>query len=112
MLLSRSAGPLNQLRDQYGADKVEVLAGDLSDFSIAGKAVELANSRFGRLDALIVNHGALDPVKKVAEATAEEWRRAFDINVFSALSLVSTPLIHTLLCSTRAHELQFPQMDP
>jgi NAD(P)-dependent dehydrogenase (short-subunit alcohol dehydrogenase family) len=66
-----------------------VLAGDVSDFSLAKKAVELAIGRWGRLDALVVNHGGLDPVKKVADSTPEEWRSAFDVNVFSAVGLVS-----------------------
>jgi NAD(P)-dependent dehydrogenase (short-subunit alcohol dehydrogenase family) len=77
------------LHYQYGSDKVEVLAGDVSDFSLAKKAVELAIGRWGRLDALVVNHGGLDPVKKVADSTPEEWRSAFDVNVFSAVGLVS-----------------------
>ncbi|KAJ4305223.1 hypothetical protein N0V90_000754 [Kalmusia sp. IMI 367209] len=91
VLVSRTRSALDQLRDQYGAEKVEVLAGDLSDFSIAGKAVEAANSRWGRLDGLIVNHGALDPVKKVADSSAQEWSKAFDTNVFSAIALSALP---------------------
>jgi NAD(P)-dependent dehydrogenase (short-subunit alcohol dehydrogenase family) len=77
------------LHYQYGSDRVEVIAGDLSDFSLAAKAVEIANDRWGRLDSLIVNHGSLDPVKKVADTTPEEWRTGFDVNVFSAVGLVS-----------------------
>jgi len=69
-----------------------VLAGDVSDFSLAKKAVELALDRWGRLDALIVNHGTLDPVKKVADSSPEEWRSAFDVNVFSAVGLVRDSL--------------------
>jgi NAD(P)-dependent dehydrogenase (short-subunit alcohol dehydrogenase family) len=68
---------------------VEVLAGDLSDFRLASKAVELANDRWGRLDSLIVNHGSLDPVKKIGDTSPEEWRTGFDVNVFSAVGLVS-----------------------
>ena len=51
-----------------------------------------ATSRFGRLDALIVNHGALDPVKKIADSTPDEWRSAYDTNVFSALAMVQAAL--------------------
>lgn len=81
---------MDQLHYQYGSERVEVLAGDLgADFSLAKKAVELAVGRWGRLDALIVNHGGLDPVKRVADSSPEEWRRAFDGNVFSAVGLVS-----------------------
>jgi NADP-dependent 3-hydroxy acid dehydrogenase YdfG len=89
VLVSRTASALTQLRDRYGVDKVEVVAGDLSDFSVSKKAVEVANDRFGRLDGLIVNHGSLDPVKKVADSSPQEWSKAFDTNVFSAIALVS-----------------------
>jgi NAD(P)-dependent dehydrogenase (short-subunit alcohol dehydrogenase family) len=61
----------------------------MADPSVAPKAVELATSRWGRLDGVIVNHGTLEPVKKVADGTVEEWRKAFDTNVFSAVGLVS-----------------------
>jgi NAD(P)-dependent dehydrogenase (short-subunit alcohol dehydrogenase family) len=61
----------------------------MSDFSLSKKAVDLALDRWGRLDGVIVNHGALDPVKKVADSSPEEWREAFDVNVFSAVGLVS-----------------------
>ena len=60
----------------------------MSDPSLTAKAVEVAKSRWGRLDSLVINHGSLDPVKKVGESSVEEWRKAFDVNVFSALGLV------------------------
>jgi NAD(P)-dependent dehydrogenase (short-subunit alcohol dehydrogenase family) len=66
-----------------------VLAGDVSDPSIAAKAVALAHERWGRLDALVLNHGTLEPVKKVADTGVEEWRRAFDVNVFACVGMVS-----------------------
>lgn len=50
-------------------------------------------SRWNRLDGVIINHGTLDPVKKVADSSAEEWRKSFDINVFSALSIVSVSVL-------------------
>jgi NADP-dependent 3-hydroxy acid dehydrogenase YdfG len=87
VVVSRTHAALDQLHFQY-PDRVEVLAGDLSDLSIGPKAVELAISRWDRIDAVIVNHGTLDPVKKVADTDAEEWRKSFDINVFSAIAVV------------------------
>ncbi|KAF2678380.1 short chain dehydrogenase-like protein [Lentithecium fluviatile CBS 122367] len=92
VLISRTHSALDQLHYQYGSDRVEVLAGDLADFSLAAKAVERANDRWGRLDALVVNHGTLDPVKKVADSTVEEWRTGFGVNVFSAVALVQAAL--------------------
>ncbi|CAI6340527.1 unnamed protein product [Periconia digitata] len=92
VLLSRSHAALDQLHYQYGSDRVEILAGDLSDFSqnFAGRAVDLAVSRWGRVDALVVNHGTLDPVKKIAdlEPGVGEWRNGFDVNVFAGVDLV------------------------
>lgn len=50
--------------------------------------MELALSRWGRLDALIVNHGTLSPVKRIAEVDLGEWERGFRSNVGSAVGLV------------------------
>jgi hypothetical protein len=37
----------------------------------------------------VCNHGGLEPVKKVADSTPEEWREAFGGNVFGVVGLVS-----------------------
>lgn len=61
----------------------------MSDFSVGTKAAEVIKSKFaGKLDGLIVNHGILEPVKRVADVEADEWRRSFDVNVFSAVAMV------------------------
>ena len=86
VLLSRTEAPLHELEKQYSG-QVAILAGDLADFSLAAKAVELAQSRWKRVDGLIVNHGLLDPVKKIADSSAEEWRTAYDVSFFSAVAL-------------------------
>ncbi|KAF2271817.1 NAD(P)-binding protein [Westerdykella ornata] len=93
VVISRTLSALDQLRSQY-PDHVEVLAGDLSDLSLGPKAVELAVTRWDRLDGVIVNHGTLNPVKKVADSSAEEWRKSFDVNVFSALSIITPAIPH------------------
>jgi NADP-dependent 3-hydroxy acid dehydrogenase YdfG len=64
VVLSRTQSALDQIKQQY-PEQVETLAGDLADFSFGAKAVELAVSKWGRVDSIIVNHGALDPVKRV-----------------------------------------------
>lgn len=91
VVLSRTHAALDQLLTQYGADRVAVLAGDLADSSLnlATQAVELALSRWGRVDALVVNHGTLDPVGKIADADLGMWRKGLEVNVFSAVELVS-----------------------
>lgn len=42
----------------------------------------------GKIDGLIINHGALEPIKRVADTSIEEWQKLFDINFFSPLALV------------------------
>lgn len=67
---------------------MQLLSGDLADFSIGKKAADLATATWNRLDGLVVNHGVLEPVKKICDTDAEEWRAAFDVNVFSGVALV------------------------
>lgn len=43
---------------------------------------------FGRVDGLVINHGILSP-RRVAEASPEEFRHVYDVNVFSYLAMVS-----------------------
>jgi NAD(P)-dependent dehydrogenase (short-subunit alcohol dehydrogenase family) len=89
IVISRTHEALDQLHSQYPS-QVEVLAGDLSDLSLKlpEKAVELAISRWGKLDALIVNHGTLDPVARIADVKLEDWEKGFRANVTSAVGLV------------------------
>jgi NAD(P)-dependent dehydrogenase (short-subunit alcohol dehydrogenase family) len=89
--VARTEQPLRDLEKQYSG-QVAVVAGDLADFSLGQKAVDLATSSWQRLDGLVVNHGVLDPVKRLADSTAEEWRASYDINLFSAVSMAKAAL--------------------
>ncbi|KAK4570149.1 hypothetical protein LTR86_002229 [Recurvomyces mirabilis] len=93
VLIARTEAPLRELGKQY-PKQVQVLSGDLSDFTLGQKAVELASNKFGSMDGLIVNHGVLDPVKRVGDPTSdvEEWRKAYDTNFFSAVALTQAAL--------------------
>jgi len=91
VVVARSEPPLRELEKQYNG-QVAVLPGDLADLSLGSKAVELAKTYWQRLDGLIVNHAVLDPVKRITNSSAEEWRVAFDVNFFSALALSQAAL--------------------
>ncbi|KAF2205006.1 NAD(P)-binding protein [Delitschia confertaspora ATCC 74209] len=95
VITARSKDALEQLRSSH-PEQVEVITGDMSDPAsynhLATQAVEAATKRWGRVDALVVNHGVLDPVKKVADAEAQEWRTGFEVNVFSAVALIRAAL--------------------
>jgi NAD(P)-dependent dehydrogenase (short-subunit alcohol dehydrogenase family) len=89
VVIARSQDALEELR-QRDPEHVRVLAGDLSDLSLAQKGVDLAAKEFGKLDGLIVNHGIIDPVTKLRDTNAEEWKKTFDVNFISAVALVGS----------------------
>ncbi len=56
---------------------------------VSEQVTSIAFEKFSRIDGLIVNHGTLGEVKRVSDSTAEEWQSVFNVNFFSAVSLVS-----------------------
>lgn len=50
--------------------------------------MELATKTFGRIDGLIINHGVLTPIARLADAKVEEWKSHYDINLFGGVALV------------------------
>jgi len=88
-VIARSKDALENIGRKY-PKQVAVLAGDLSDFSLAPKAVDIASREFGRLDGLIVNHGMIDPVTKLKDADVGEWKKLFDTNFLTAVAFVSS----------------------
>ncbi|KAF9885552.1 hypothetical protein FE257_012758 [Aspergillus nanangensis] len=87
VVIARSVEPLQQLKDQY-SQQVAVLNGDLADFSLAQKAVDLALKTFGRLDGMVLNHGILGQVGKIAAADPEQWKQGFDVNFISLVAFI------------------------
>lgn len=58
----------------------DVVLADLTDAARVGAAVEAAARRMGGIDVL-VNNAGIGAVGDVAEATDEEWRSVWDVNV-------------------------------
>jgi len=88
VLGGRSRDALEKLKVQ-SPKHVQTIPGDLADFSLGQQAVDLALSSFGQVDALIVNHGILGPVARIADCDPTEIRKTFDVNFFSAIACVS-----------------------
>lgn len=97
VVVARSQEPLQKLKSQYNK-QVEVLNGDLADFSLAQRAVDLALKSFGRLDGMVLNHGILGQVGKVAQGDLQEWKHGFDVNFISLVGFVSVPIGWRLAC--------------
>lgn len=70
-------------------NQIRILAGDLSDFSLCQTAVDLALKEFGQLDGLIINHGIMGQINKIETCDITQWKKVFDVNLFSAVALVS-----------------------
>ncbi|CUS07794.1 unnamed protein product [Tuber aestivum] len=83
--------PLQHLQLSY-PDTFRHLPVDLSSPTTAQQVIETALNTWGRIDSLIINHGVLDPVAKIADASVGEWERAFRTNFFAAVGLVSAAL--------------------
>jgi NAD(P)-dependent dehydrogenase (short-subunit alcohol dehydrogenase family) len=92
-VVARSIEPLQKLKEQY-SKQVEVVNGDLADFSLAQKAVDAALKSFGQLDGVVLNHGILGQVGKIAAADIDQWKKDFDVNFFSLVAFVRSLFIH------------------
>ncbi|OTA79054.1 hypothetical protein M434DRAFT_402149 [Hypoxylon sp. CO27-5] len=86
-LVARTETSLRALKMQY-ASSVDFVAVDLADLKVASSIIQSALEAFGKIDGIVLNHGVLSPITKISESSAEEWRRAYDINVFSSVALI------------------------
>jgi len=67
---------------------------DIADADDCKRLVEAARAEFGRIDVLVNNafKGGLEPVTE--DASMEEWRRIFDVNVFGSIQLSQAAIPH------------------
>lgn len=90
VLVARAAEPLEALKKEF-PEQVAFKATDATDYTALASTVDLAVATFGHLDGVIINHGTLTPVQRLADANLDAWKRLYDTNVFSALALVRHP---------------------
>jgi NADP-dependent 3-hydroxy acid dehydrogenase YdfG len=95
VVVARSVEPLQKLKEQYGK-QVAVLNGDLADFSLAQKAVDTAIKTFGQLDGMVLNHGLLGQIGRIADADVQQWKEGFDVNFISLVAFVRYLIKSTL----------------
>ncbi|KAG2229878.1 hypothetical protein BDF21DRAFT_406396 [Thamnidium elegans] len=76
------------------ANQLQLVVGDVTDEKVIQRAVNAAVDKWGRLDSVIANAGVIDPMDTVANAPVEGWKRLFDVNVFSVITLVQHALPH------------------
>lgn len=88
VVLARSKDVLENIQAQY-PQQARVVVGDMSNLSLAQKAVDVTIQEFGRMDGIVINHGVLTPVNPIADCNIEAWKHNFDVNFFSAVAFVS-----------------------
>ncbi|MEO9168236.1 MAG: SDR family oxidoreductase [Aestuariivirga sp.] len=81
------------LASKFGAERVAIDLGDVSDPAFAKALIERAAKKFGRLDILI--HSAGGPIPgKMTDITAETWMNAFSVHVHPVFHLFNAAHPH------------------
>jgi 3-oxoacyl-[acyl-carrier protein] reductase len=75
----------NRIRTQTGAE-VYAEALDVTDAAAVRRFTEQVAKRFGRIDVCVTNAGG-PPAKNFLSLTADEWRKAVDLNLMSVVHL-------------------------
>lgn len=97
--VARTGDPLKELQDKYGSDKLEYVVGDITSEAVQEKVLQIAVSEGEQgISSLVANAGVLEPVDSIGNYKIEDWKRHFDINFFSVVSLVSKCLPHMAPC--------------
>lgn len=91
MVVARST---EKLKDQLKSDKLFALEGDFTDSIFRKEIVRTVGERWGKLDVLVNNVGT-NIRKSFVDYSEEEYRKLFEVNLFSMLDLTkqSFPLL-------------------
>ncbi|KAG0670361.1 hypothetical protein C6P45_002494 [Maudiozyma exigua] len=89
--IARSEKPLQELKSTYG-DNFYYVVGDITDASKLEQLTQNAISQHGKIDSVVANAGVLEPVESIHNADIDAWKKLYDINFFSIVSLVKITL--------------------
>ncbi len=93
VLTARTRGALEEVDDEIRAaqgGRATLIELDLADFDrVDGMGPTLAE-RFGRLDILVANAGALGELAPVQDIDVARWTEAFDVNLHANWRLIRT----------------------
>jgi glucose 1-dehydrogenase len=79
-------GPLDDLRSEYGEDRVAWVYGDLSDPTVPERLVAGVVEQLGRIDVL-VNNAGLSTAKPFFELTVDDFDLTFNVDVRASFLL-------------------------
>lgn len=89
--IARSESPLKEMKQKYG-NRFFYVTGDITNTAVLKQLVNDAIQAHGRIDSVIANAGVLEPVQHVNDINVNEWKKLYDVNFFSIVSLVSIAL--------------------
>lgn len=79
-LVARNGDKIAEIAGEIGSNAIAIPC-DVSRYWEVEAAVNAAVSEFGRLDVLVGNAGAIEPISHMAEADPEAWGKVIDINL-------------------------------
>jgi len=90
--LARTVGALEELDDEITAagGQVTLVPCDLRDFEAIDTLGPVLLDRFGKLDILVANAGALGEMTPLTHYDAKPWHEVFDVNVHANWRLIRT----------------------
>ncbi|GGL53599.1 SDR family oxidoreductase [Wenxinia marina] len=94
-LTARSADSLGQLAAEIGEQALAVPC-DVARYWEVAAAVDAVVGTWGRLDVLVGNAGAIEPIAHMADVDPEEWSRVIDVNlkgVFHGMRAALRPML-------------------
>ncbi len=105
--LARTQGALEELDDEIVAlgGSATLVPVSLTDFEAIDRLSQAIGERWGKLDILFGNAGALGPITPLNHAQPSEWREVMDVNVTANWRLIRA--MHDLLLGSDAGRAVF-----
>jgi len=79
-LLARSQGEIAELAGEIGAQAIAIPC-NIARYDQVSAAVATTQAAFGRVDVLINNAGAIDPIARIEHADPAGWDQVIDVNI-------------------------------
>lgn len=94
-LLARNSDAIADLAGEIGAQALAIPC-DVSRYWEVQAAIDAAHQAFGRLDVLVSNAGAIEPIAPIAEVDPDAWGHVIDINLKGVFYGLRAALPHML----------------
>lgn len=91
--ISQSKGYMQYLKELYN-ESFHYMLGDMTDEGKLRLLIDTIISKHGKSDSAVANVGILKPLESVNYISVGYWKKLFDINFFSIVSLVSWTIDH------------------